>query len=123
MAGRQVLGHASAHGRTVDVGPFDAEFVEHRDHVLREDRGAVRPVGLVAFTRTAVVECDGAANGVEVVADPVPPVVVVRLPRQQNEWCPLALALVGNTDSVGRCRVPHTSFFVSDGTSQQGRDK
>jgi hypothetical protein len=48
MVSRELLGHASAHGRAVNVGTVDTEVVEHRDHVLGEDLGAVRAVGLVA---------------------------------------------------------------------------
>ena len=65
-----MLGHASAHGRAVDVGPFDTEIVEHRDHVLCKDLGAVGAVGLVTVPRTAVIKGDRAAGCVKVLAYP-----------------------------------------------------
>ncbi|GHF82691.1 hypothetical protein GCM10018790_70520 [Kitasatospora xanthocidica] len=46
VAGREVLGDPSAHGRAVDVGPVDAEVVEDGDDVLGEEFGAVGVSGL-----------------------------------------------------------------------------
>jgi hypothetical protein len=85
VAGRELLGYTAAHGRAVDVGPVDAEVVEDSDDVLGEKFGAVESVGIVAFTGAAVVEGEGAADGVEVDTDRVPPVVVVGLARQQDQ--------------------------------------
>ncbi len=106
VPGCGVLGQASAHGCPVHIGPADGESVEHRDHVQGEQLGAVGDIGLVACPGTAVVERDGAAFTVEVVAHRVPPTVVVRLPRQQDQRRrPFALDLIGDTDPVGRHRA------------------
>lgn len=88
VVGCELPGQAAVRGRAVDVGPVDTEVVEHRDHGQGGELGAVGLVGLLALPRAAGIEGEGVAERVEVVACPVPSMVVVRLTRQQDQRCP-----------------------------------
>jgi len=85
MIGGHPLRDPPTHRRAVDIDPIHAQLVEDGDHVGRETPGAVLGVRFVAAPRAPVVERDGAEHGVEVGADRIPPVVVVRLSGQQHE--------------------------------------
>ncbi|AKG45171.1 hypothetical protein SXIM_37870 [Streptomyces xiamenensis] len=109
---RHPLGHPAAHGRPVDVGPSDAECVQHGDHIAGEPPGAVRHIGLVTVTRPAPVEGDGTVRGGEVRAHRVPPPVAVGLPGEQYQRLPGAGHLIRDPDLVcGNGELTHSAIL------------
>ena len=117
MADRDPLCGPSSHRRAVDIGAIDPEVIEDADDVIGEPLGAEGLIGFVAVPSASVVEGEGAAGRMEVRTNRIPPVVVVRLPGEQDQWGALALDLVGDPRTVGSCRVRHQTSAPGTGST------
>lgn len=86
MIHRDPLGYPPTHRRPVHLHPFGADRIQHGNRVCGEVARAVT-VGVrpIAFAGPPPVQGDGPIPTLEVATDRVPPVMVVRLPGQQQQ--------------------------------------
>src|SRR5205807_8253474 len=112
MVGGEPLRDPAAHRRAVDGGPADVEIVEDSQHVGGEFRRAVGAIGFVAVAGAAPVDADRGVRVLEVLADAVPPVVVVGLTSQEHERWTTAPHLVGDTGSARGRYMRHEAWYV-----------